>query len=245
MTKAPKLLVSLGSFVVALFVLAQNLVDPKTAASEEGREVRVVYTLQGNTISPANFLDLIYQCSRPLGAYISIGGKLYLRVYEFDIVTATLYRASGMKAIANAVRRAEVKARGSAVKILNGTSVYVSEAAGDLQINGLLTKEGQTSGGEKVGVAQVTNEEKSFFMSITESIAQGFLKGAALTGTKLISFGESGVCVMVRLDVPLSQNQGGTGFSSQDQGASGGRGGGAPFNPGGAPPLPPGSVGDW
>ena len=238
-------IVFLGGLMASLAFAQLTPIDPKTAASEEGREVRVAYTLQGNTLSPANLLDLIYQCTRPLGAYINIGGKLYLRVYEFDTISLTIYRMSGIKSVSNAIRRAEVKARGSAVKILNGTAVYVSETAGDLEINEAVAQEAQTSGGERVGIAKVSNEQKSFFGSITESTAQGFLRGATVTGTKIISLGDAGICVMVRLDVPLNQNQGGGSVPGQGGGGSGGSGESAPFNPGGAPPLPPGSVGDW
>lgn len=235
----------LGIFLTASLASAQlTPIDPKTAASEEGREVRVAYTLQGNTLSPANLLDSIYQCTRFLGAYIDVGGKLYLRVYEFDLISPTIYRMSGIKSVSTAIRRAEVKARGSAVKILNGTAVYVSETTGDLDINKTEAQEAQTSGGERAGIAKVSSQQESFFASITESKAQGFLRGATVTGTKIISLGDAGICVMVRLDVPLNQNQNQK-VPGQGGGGSGGSGGSAPFNPGGAPPLPPGSVGDW
>lgn len=238
----------LGIFLTASLASAQlTPIDPKTAASEEGREVRVAYTLQGNTLSPAKLLDSIYQCTRFLGAYINVGGKLYLRIYEFDTISPTIYRMSGIKSVSTAVRRAEVKARGSAVKFLNGTAVYVSETTRDLDINETGAQEAQTSGGERAGIAKVSTQQKSFFASITESTAQGFLRGATVTGTKIISLGDAGICVMVRLDVPLNQNQNQSGgkVPGQGGGGSGGSGESAPFNPGGAPPLPPGSVGDW
>jgi len=228
---------------LSLGVTQMRLVSPQEAASEEGREVRAVYATQGNSITPAQFLDYIYQCTRPVHAYILLGNKLHLRVYEFDTISETIYRLQGASAVSNAIRRAEVKARGSAVKAIMGTQVYLQETVGDININVTRAQEAQTSGGERAAIAQISSDQVNFFMSVTESSAQGFIRGAVVSGTKIISLGNGGICVMIRMDVPLDQGSGGSGGNTGTQGGSGGSG--APFNPGGAPPLPPGSKGDW
>lgn len=231
--------VFLTSLLLTALVLAQlNPQKPEDVAQAESQEARTFYQISEKGLAPAQFLDYIHQCARPLATYIQMGNKLYLRVYEFDSISPTIYRLSGINAITNAIRRAEVKARGSAVKTLEGTRVYVSERAGDLSINVIGAEEVSTSGGERAGTAKASSTQISFFKSITESVASGLIKGATVSGTKIISLGDAGLCVMVRLDVPLIGTTGPVGAPPSEKSKE-------PFNPGGAPPLPPGRVGDW
>jgi len=219
----------------------QEIVSPQQAVQME--QATGTFIQQGGAVAPADFLQMIHQCTRAVGDILQINGVPYFRVYEFDLINPTVYRLQGTLAISNAIRRAEAKARGSAVKMMVGVATTVKEIVADVNKQ-TATASATSTGKEEAIVSGVTTENLSVFASITENSASGFLKGGRVTGTRIISLGEAGLCVMVRFDVPLKQTEGGN-PPGPSGGGSGGSGSGSGWNPGGAPPIPPGQVGDF
>jgi hypothetical protein len=245
--RALALSVLVASSLVVGFAVAQQFepVSPERAVREEGLSKGITVQPNGG-IRAEEFLKLVYECTRPIATEVLAGGRRLLRVYEFETVSEQMYRLQGVRAISTAVRRAEVKARSSAVRILNGIKQYSLEVSGSVDTQRTGAQESSTRSGEVAGTAFAQSETLDFYSRLDVSQAEGFLKGAVVSGTKIISLGQGGLCVMVRLDVPLATGQGGSSPpSSFPGGSSGGQGSSSPFNPGGAPPLPPGGVGDW
>lgn len=233
--------------ILTLVALGQQfqMVTPQQAAREEG--LRLGVTPSPNGVDPIDFLSAVHQCVRPVSIEVILQGKRYLRVYEFQTVSGQMYRLQGVEAIATALRRAQLKARSTAVQTLRGLHQTMQEMQDEGNEQNIGAQETSTSGGALAGTSFAQAESRAFYGRLDVSRVEGFLKGAVVSGTKVISFGENaGLCVMVRLDVPLSSNTGedsGSGGGVGGSGTGGGRG--TPFNPGGAPPLPPGQVGDW
>jgi hypothetical protein len=216
----------------------QEIVSPQQAVRME--QTTGTFIQQGNGVAPTDFLQMIYQCTRAVGDILEINGFPYFRVYEFDLINPTVYRLQGIQAISNAIRRAEAKARGSAVKMMVGVATTVREIVAD--VNKQAASASATSTGkEEAIVSAVTTENLNVFASVTENSASGFLKGGRVTGTRIISLGDAGICVMVRFDVPLKQTEG----ANPSSPSGGGSGSGSGQNPGGAPPIPPGKAGDF
>lgn len=215
----------------------EQAITPQQAVQQE--QAVGTFVQQGNAVAPSDFLQLIWQCTRAVGDVVELNGAPYFRIYEFDLINPTVYRLQGIQAVSNAIRRAEAKARGSAVKMMVGVATTFREIAADASKQ-TTAGAATTTGKEEAIAASVSTETVNLFASITENSASGFLKGGRVSGTRLISLGDAGMCVMVRFDVPLRQQAQGAPIP----GASGGAGSGS-NNPGGAPAVPPGQQGDF
>ena len=219
-------------------VIAQEqAITPQQAVQLEQAVGTVVQ--QGNSVAPSDFLQLIWQCTRAVGDVVEINGVPYFRVYEFDLINPTVYRLQGIQAVSNAIRRAEAKARGSAVKMMVGVATTFREIVADTNKQSTAGT-ATTTGKEEAIAASVSTETVNLLASITENSASGFLKGGRVSGTRLVSLGDAGMCVMVRFDVPLRKQGQGTSTPGTHGGAGSGSG-----NPGNAPAIPPGQKGDF
>jgi len=219
-------------------VIAQEqAITPQQAVQLE--QAVGTFVQQGNSVAPSDFLQLIWQCTRAVGDVVEINGVPYFRVYEFDLINPTVYRLQGIQAVSNAIRRAEAKARGSAVKMMVGVATTFREIVADTNKQSTAGT-ATTTGKEEAIAASVSTETVNLLASITENSASGFLKGGRVSGTRLVSLGDAGMCVMVRFDVPLRKQGQGTSTPGTHGGAGSGSG-----NPGNAPAIPPGQKGDF
>lgn len=226
------------------FALAQvNPVSPEQAAREENADVS--FKQSGGAVAPANLLQLIYECARPVGSIVNEGKGEMFRVFGFELIDSEVYRLQGTRALTSAVRRAEVRAQGSAVGFFNGVSVYVKSVLGDANDTSTQSASTGAAGSEdRQRLSSVSVSTRQTFLEMTESSSQGYIRNGRVSGTKFISLGgNNGFCVMVRYDIPLAANQP-SGQSATPPSQSGVQPNGQNNTPG-FPPIAPGKTGDF
>lgn len=223
-----------------------NIVSPQGAVVEEKADLTVATDPQTKQPRPTDLLQLIYECSRATGAIIDEGRGEFFRIYGFQFIDGELYQLQGLRALTSAVPRAELKAKGGALEMLKGLQIVMEQM--------MLTQEstsssasssGSPNGNDRQRINSVSASTQEVFKNLTQARAEGYLKGGRVSGTKFVSLGNNnGYCVIVRYDIPLSnQNQVPQGGSTSGSGTSGGNS--SSSNPGQRDPIPPGSVGDF
>ncbi|WP_272976375.1 hypothetical protein [Deinococcus geothermalis] len=218
----------------ALAQSADAPVTPQQFVKTEG--VGAAYTVQGGELNPADALQLMLQCAPPVSApYDSDhdGRNDTLRVYGFAIVSAQVYQVRGVTSLAPAIQKAQLRANGAAAEFFGGLRTAVERGL-DSRNTTASVVDGGTLKLSDLSVETVRD-------SVTTS-AQALLKNGRITGHRIVSLGNQGLCVVARYELPLDQRPAGQtparlstpGFPTPSAPSSGG------FTP-----LPPGTTGDF
>lgn len=223
-----------------------TVVTPEQAVASE--QVKVAYSPEGSSTpnNPIDLLNLVYECARSVGAVVLEGRSEIFRVYGFSFVPGDLYQLQGLRALTSAVPKAELKAKGKALEFLQGAAVAVTES---LESNETVAR-GGASTTNRAGTEEVrtlSSATVEVFRSMNSSQASGMLRGGRVSGTKFVSLGsQTGFCVIVRYDISLNQGgQTGTGNATSTQTPPASAPPASPPTNPGAPPIPPGSKGDF
>ncbi len=173
--------------------------SPESFVQEEGAPT---FRLAGDgQLSPADLLELTYQC---LGTAAQTNGP-NLVVYGFDQIDGRLYRLQGPRALEASLRRAELDAKSQAVEYFNAVVVESRDAVGDLTVDTAQDSVTTTENGDRFS-SQLSSQTTSVLASYQGSFVEGSLRGGRMTGTKLISLGDEGMCVGIRYEVPFDQS---------------------------------------
>lgn len=211
-------------------------VTPQQFVRSEG--IKQSYTVQQQQITPVDALNMLMQCMAPATTpYDSDhdGKNDTLRVYGFGVVPAVLYKAKGVMALTPAVQKADLKAMGAAAEALNGVRVRTVKGEGSVDSTATTVRNNELN---------LSNVAVETVYSATSARSEALLRGGRITGHRLVSLGEQGLCVVSRYELPLDQRG-----AAAAAGASG-LSGGFPEGGGGLPlpgfPLPaPGLTGDF
>ncbi|WP_221091523.1 hypothetical protein [Deinococcus aquaedulcis] len=213
---------------------AEAPVTPQQFLKTEG--VQATYTVQNGDLNPADALQLMLQCAPPVSApYDSDldGRNDTLRVYGFAIVSAQVYQARGVTALAPAIQKAQLRANGAAAEFFGGLRTAVERA-----LDTRNTTASVVDGGDlKLSDLAVETVRDSVSTS-----AQALLRGGRVTGHRIVSLGNQGLCVVARYELPLDQRAGAPGVPQPT--APGPSPAPVPRS-GGFPPPPPGTTGDF
>ena len=191
-----RLIVTLTVATLATLAGAQG--DPITPEQFAQENPDPAFEMQGGEFSPANMLELAYQCLNPVAQEVNDN----LVVTGFDMVDARAYRARGVRSLQTALRRAELNAKAQAVEVFEQVRVTSQERMQDTEQESTQSVEG--SDGDFV--SQFSAQTTQTLSTMTESSVEGFLVGGRTTGTKVISLGDEGMCVGVRYELPLDQS---------------------------------------
>ncbi|MFC4427301.1 hypothetical protein [Deinococcus navajonensis] len=209
-------------------------VTPQQFLKTEG--VQATYTVQNGDLNPADALGLMLQCAPPLSAPYDAdhdGRNDTLRVYGFAIVSAQVYQARGVTSLAPAIQKAQLRANGAAAEFFGGLRTAVER--------GLDTRNTTASvvdGGDlKLSDLAVETVRDSVSTS-----AQALLRGGRITGHRIVSLGNQGLCVVARYELPLDQRAAATPAAQPT--VPGVTPATAPTS-GGFTPPPPGTTGDF
>ncbi|MEM0370935.1 MAG: hypothetical protein QXE80_09615 [Pyrobaculum sp.] len=221
--------------------LAQDVITPQQFAAENPNPT---FQLVDNQLVPAQLLELTYQC---LGNAAQASGN-NLVVYGFDMIDPRTYRLQGPRALQTSLRRAEQRARVQAVSFFNAVRVQARTILQDSSTTSVQDTIATRNYQETI-IGNFSIQTIETLSEMSETSVQGYLIGGRTTGTKVISLGESGMCVGVRYEIPLDQsNADPSSRLRQESGASAGfssdnssqdEGGGGYELP------PPGSVGNF
>ncbi len=227
-------------FWLALTGFAQEASSPEQYLQQEKEQQGATFQVIGEQIEPAQMLELIYKCTEP--AAQAAGDHLAVR--GFSIVDARDYKLRGPKALGTALARAELEAKANAAEALNAVAIAASDTS--------VLNETTTSTDAVVGEGDTETILSNFSVQSIEVLEQvrtsgveTFLVGGRVVGTGIISLGEQGLCVVVRYEVPLDQEnydpnsslapEGEDTTASQQESSSGG----------GFEAPPAGSIGDF
>ena len=201
-------------------------------------QVQAAYTVQAGDLNPADALKLMLQCAPPISTAYDAdqdGRNDTLRVYGFSIVSAQVYQARGVTSLAPAIQKAQLRANGAAAEFFGGLRTAVARS--------LETRNTTASvvDGNDLKLSDLAVETVRDSVSTS---AQALLLGGRVTGHRIVSLGNQGLCVVARYELPLDQRAGGT-PRGQNQNAPG-----TPPRPttsagGGFAPPPPGTTGDF
>ncbi len=219
---------------------AQEAVSPEQYLQQQEEQQGATFQVIGEQIEPAQMLELIYKCTEP--AAQAAGDHLAVR--GFSIVDARDYKLRGPKALGTALARAELEAKANAAEALNAVAI----AASDTSVLNETTTSSDTIAGEGDTETILSNfsvQSIEVLEQVRTSGVEAFLVGGRVVGTGIISLGEEGLCVVVRYEVPLDQENydpdsslppAGEATSASQQESSSGDGFEAP---------PAGSIGDF
>lgn len=229
---------------IALLTAGATTAQPEVMSAEAFAAERAAPTFQlrGDQLSPADLLELTFQC---LGTGAQTDGE-NLIVYGFSQVDARAYQLQGPRALETALRRAELGAQGQAVAFFNAVLIEVRNSNEVVATDTAQGSISDTDAGSSF-VSQFSTQTRSTLATFQQSQVRGYLVGGRTTGTKLISLGESGMCVGVRYEAPLDQH----GFDPVERARSEStQSPAAPEQPAIAPsrgfaPPPAGSIGDF
>ncbi|MGM9319309.1 hypothetical protein [Deinococcus aquaticus] len=199
-------------------------------------QVQAAYTVQAGDLNPADALTLMLQCAPPISAPYDADGdgrNDTLRVYGFSIVSAQVYQARGVTSLAPAIQKAQLRANGAAAEFFGGLRTAV-----DRGIDTRNTTASVVDGGDlKLSDLAVETVRDSVSTS-----AQALLRGGRITGHRIVSLGNQGLCVVARYELPLDQraqatpgSQGTPGLAPRPTTSTGG----------GFTPPAPGTTGDF
>lgn len=227
----------LTALLLATPALAQTAdapVTPQQFVKTEG--VQAAYTVQGGELNPADALQLMLQCAPPVSAPYDAdhdGRNDTLRVYGFAIVSAQVYQARGVTSLAPAIQKAQLRANGAAAEFFGGLRTAV-----DRGLDTRNTTASVVDGGDlKLSDLSVETVRDS----VTTN-AQALLRNGRITGHRIVSLGNQGLCVVARYELPLDQRSAG---QTPAQPSSAGFPTPAAPSSGGFTPPPPGTTGDF
>lgn len=209
-------------------------ITPQQFLSAEG--VKAAYTVQNNQLNPVDALALMRQCTLSSASPVDTdrdGRNDTLRVYGYGIVPAQVYQARGVMALAPAMQKAELRANGAAAAFFGGLRTAFERSM-----------DSRNASASVVNGADLKFSEAAI-ETVRESIrtrADAVLRGGGVTGHRLVSLGNQGLCVVARYELPLDQRAARPGTPGAP--ASVQPGGGAPTS-GGFPLPPPGTSGDF
>ena len=199
-------------------------------------QVQAAYTVQAGDLNPADALKLMLQCAPPISTAYDAdqdGRNDTLRVYGFSIVSAQVYQARGVTSMAPAIQKAQLRANGAAAEFFGGLRTVVARSL-DTRNTTASVVDGNDLKLSDLAVETVRD-------SVSTS-AQALLLGGRVTGHRIVSLGNQGLCVVARYELPLDQRAGTTPRSQNAPGT--------PLRPatstgGGFAPPPPGTTGDF
>ncbi|SMB81989.1 hypothetical protein [Deinococcus hopiensis] len=190
-------------FIAALgcgLVGAQGVDAPVTPQQFlKTEEVKTSYTAQQGDLNPADALTLMLQCAPPLAAPYDAdhdGRNDTLRVYGFSIVSAQVYQARGVTSLASAIQKAQLRANGAAAEFFGGLQTSIERGL-DMQ---------NTTSSVAVGSElQLSDVAVETLQDSVRTNAQAVLRGGRITGYRIVSLGNQGLCVVARYELPLDQ----------------------------------------
>lgn len=209
-------------------------VSPQQFLKTEG--VQTTYTVQNGDLNPADALNLMLQCAPPISApYDSDrdGRNDTLRVYGFAIVSAQVYQVRGVTAMAPAIQKAQLRANGAAAEFFGGLRTAVERS---------LDSRNTTASAVDSGDLKLSDLAVETVRDTVSTNAQALLRGGRITGHRIVSLGNQGLCVVARYELPLDQRAPTSAGSELPAGPP------APARPagsGGFAPPPPGTTGDF
>lgn len=218
----------------ALAQAADTPVTPQQFVTTEG--VQAAYTVRGDQLSPVDALALMRQCTLSGASPVDTnrdGRNDTLRVYGFGIVSAQVYQARGVTALAPAMQKAELRANGAAAEFFGGLRTAVARS---------LDTQDTTASVVDGGDLKLSNLALETVRESVRTGAQAVLRGGRVTGHRLVSLGTQGLCVVARYELPLDQRSAGAGLPAPRGAAL--PGGPAPVGSG-FPLPPPGTSGDF
>lgn len=241
------LIAAFGLSAIALAQTAEPISPSQYAAQEAPATPGGVSYASGQLTPPPNLMDLLAQCNAPAAVIYDSnksGKPDTLKVYGVSRIEPQLWSLRGPSALGPASEKAELRAKAYAAEFLNGVSVFQQRLlqSSDSTTSTAATSSSSPAGGGAAAVA-LLSEIRETLSSVTGTNVQGFLRFGRLTGTRLVSLGTYGMCVVVRYELPLDQTR-----SSAPTGTPAAPS--APTNPSapatpGFPPLPTGSAGDF
>lgn len=185
-------------FAFFVFSFAQNQsVSPEQYARENPAPT---FQLQNNEVVPADMLELAYKCLS--NAAQAQGGNLI--IFGFDMIDPRAYRLQGPRSLQTALRRAELNAKAQAVSFFNAVRVQARDVVNDQSQTSIQDSLSTLNGKESL-VGNFSTQAVMTLSNIVESSVEGYLRGGRTTGTKVISLGEGGMCVGIRYEIPLDQ----------------------------------------
>lgn len=210
-------------------------VTPQQFLKTEG--MKSAYTVNQGDLNPADALSLMLQCAPPISAPYDADGdgrNDTLRVYGFAIVPAQIYQARGVTAMAPAIQKAQLRANGSAAEFFGGLRTAIER--------GLETRNTTASvvDGQDLRLSDLAVE------TVRDSVstqAQAVLRGGRITGHRIVSLGNQGLCVVARYELPLDQRAAAQQAAPGTPRPVGGQP--QPASSGGFAPPPPGMTGDF
>src|SRR5690606_10614870 len=153
--------------------------------------------LVGNgELAPVDMLELVFQCLSD-GAQV-VGDRLV--VTGFHMLDPRAYSLQGPRALQTSLQAAELQAQAAAAEFFEGVRIRAKstfESTNTTQINDAIV------GDEVLKNFQMNTLER--MSSYNSSAVRAYLQGGRKTGTKVISLGDDGMCVGVRYEVPLDQ----------------------------------------
>jgi hypothetical protein len=187
-------------FLWLTFALAQEPMSPEEYLQQQEEQQGATFQVIDDKIEPAQMLELIYKCTQP--AAQAAGDHLAVR--GFSIVDARDYKLRGPKALGTALARAELEAKANAAEALSAVAIAASD-------NSTLTETTTSSdtvagsGDEETILSSFSVQSIEVLQQVRSSGVEAFLVGGRVTGTGIISLGEEGMCVVIRYEVPLDQ----------------------------------------
>ncbi|GGM57919.1 hypothetical protein GCM10008956_36920 [Deinococcus arenae] len=227
----------LSTLLIAAGASAQDAaapVSPQQFLKTEG--VQTTYTVQNGDLNPADALNLMLQCAPPISApYDSDrdGRNDTLRVYGFAIVSAQVYQVRGVTAMAPAIQKAQLRANGAAAEFFGGLRTAVERG---------LDSRNTTASVVDGGDLKLSDLAVETVRDTVSTNAQALLRGGRITGHRIVSLGNQGLCVVARYELPLDQRAAASAGSEPPAGQPGLA---RPVGSGGFTPPPPGTTGDF
>ena len=177
----------------------EEAVSPEQFVKDEG-ENGATFEVKEGEVTPVDLLELVYQCTQP--APEAAGDFLVVR--GFNIVDARDYRLRGPRALSTALARAELDAKAAAAEALNAVAVVASST--NTLSDTTTDASAEASNGDELEVLQsFSTQSVETLTQVSSSNVAAFLTGGRTTGTKIISLGDQGMCIVVRYEIPIDQ----------------------------------------
>ena len=245
-------------FVIAstlLYTLAlaqtEQPVSPADYVKQESPANANGLTYRGGQLAPPpNLLELLQQCNGPTALLYDSNhsGKVdALKVYGVSRIDPQLWALRGPISLGPALDKAEIRAKAYAVEFLNGVSAFQEKllTSSDTTTSVAVAAGTAGPGGTTSTSTALLSEVRESLVSISGTRSEGFIRFGRVTGTRLVSLGSYGMCVVVRYELPLDQShtpgQPASGQPASPQAPASP----APPPPAGYPPLEPGTSGPF
>lgn len=220
-------------------------ITPQDYVQQENQANGTALTYEGSQLITPNLLELFQLCNAPEAVIYDKNrtGKVdTLKVYGVNRIDPQIWKLRGPTALGSAAQKAELRAKGYAVEFLKGVQVITqstNKSTDRIQTGASSASNGQDSAMVSTALSEVSETLETFDVSR----AEGFLRFGKVTGTRTVSLGDLGMCVVVRYELPLDQSRGPDGTPVRSN--TNPPGSGPTNNNPGYPSLPPGSTGDF